>query len=104
MGRGEVRPRQPKAQYRKTYVTSLRAKNKLIVVAAKNRPCADCGRSYPSHIMDFDHVGEKNGNIAQIARSYSEAALRKEIALCEVVCANCHRDRTFKQGAWWGRR
>jgi len=61
----------------------------------KARPCADCGRSYPPFVMDFDHVnGTKN---FCIARARGGAALRRilaEVAKCEVVCANCHRART----------
>jgi len=59
------------------------------------RPCADCGRSYPAYVMDFDHVsGTKN---FCLARARSGVALRRivaEVTKCEVVCANCHRART----------
>lgn len=43
--------------------------------------------------MEYDHIGEKNFTIGETV--CSEDALRKEIALCEVVCANCHRRRTY---------
>ena len=61
----------------------------------KDRPCADCGIQYPSWVMQFDHVrGEKKFDIAQ-ASSASEKRLLEEIAKCEVVCANCHAERTY---------
>jgi hypothetical protein len=50
--------------------------------------------------MDFDHVrGEKQSNVASlVGMSASEERLRAEIAKCDVVCANCHRERTYGSG------
>ncbi len=64
----------------------------------KNRPCADCGRRYPSYVMDFDHrKGEnKMGDIGHMFGNWSFEQIRKEIEKCDIVCANCHRIRTFK--------
>ena len=63
----------------------------------KSSPCTDCGQSYPPYVMDFDHVnGIKERNISSIADG-STKMLREEIAKCELVCANCHRIRTFKR-------
>lgn len=66
---------------------------------AKARPCADCGVQYDPWIMQFDHVrGEKLMDIgAMINRSLSIRKLVAEIAKCDVVCANCHADRTYKR-------
>jgi hypothetical protein len=46
--------------------------------------------------MDFDHhaPGSKTLAIGESAL-VSTARLLAEIAKCEVVCANCHRIRTF---------
>lgn len=59
-------------------------------------PCADCGQTYPHYVMDFDHVrGEKMANVSHLARSHgSRTRLFAEIAKCDLVCANCHRERT----------
>ncbi|MEX0659320.1 MAG: hypothetical protein WD080_09315 [Egibacteraceae bacterium] len=76
-----------------------RARNRAIVEEAKNLPCADCGRRFPPFVMDFDHVrGEKLWNIAEMWGRATEPVLRAEIAKCEVVCANCHRLRTYGPG------
>jgi hypothetical protein len=32
-----------------------------LIFSYKNRPCKDCGKSYPHYVMDFDHLGEKFG-------------------------------------------
>jgi hypothetical protein len=71
-----------------------------IVKTAKDQPCADCGIRYPVYVMDFDHVrGEKQSNVASlVGMSASEERLRAEIAKCDVVCANCHRERTYGSG------
>jgi hypothetical protein len=61
----------------------------------KDVPCTDCGQRYPHYVMDFDHVGEKTINPAQIAsRGWGNERIEAELARCEVVCANCHRIRT----------
>lgn len=68
-----------------------------IIAEAKNVPCLDCRKRYPSYVMDFDHVtGDKCFNIGMAAsRNTPLAALLEEIAKCDVVCANCHRERSY---------
>lgn len=62
----------------------------------KSRPCTDYGLTYPPWIMEFDHVrGTKDFTVSTNLRSRTPAALRREAAKCEVVCANCHRNRTY---------
>lgn len=66
-----------------------------IVEAAKSRPCADCGRTFPTACMDLDHVrGKKSFVIGTAWRWLPEEKLVAEIAKCDVVCACCHRLRT----------
>jgi len=77
------------------------ARNRRAIREAKNVPCADCGRRYPPYVMDFDHrVGEKktfNLSIAAGQTRLSWAKMKAEIAKCDVVCANCHRERTYQR-------
>jgi hypothetical protein len=79
-----------------------RARIRAIIAEAKNRACADCGRHFPTCVMDFDHVrGEKKFKVAEaVQRAYglNFDRLRAEIAKCDVVCANCHRIRTASRG------
>lgn len=75
---------------------------KQMVRDAKARPCADCGIQYASWQMDFDHVkGTKSfGLSVRLTGNHSYRKILAEIAKCEVVCANCHRNRThFRQMA-----
>ena len=79
---------------------SIRAKVKLreYVRQMKSRPCADCGIQYPYYVMDFDHR-EGEEKILEMNRvSYaSMRAIKKEIEKCDVVCSNCHRERTYQR-------
>lgn len=63
--------------------------------------CADCGNADPL-VMEFDHLGNKVYNVSSMMqKGYAVSALAKEIAKCEVVCANCHRKRTYaREGSW----
>ena len=60
--------------------------------------CKDCVYNKSPYALDFDHLSDKVGNISRmLQQSISLKALDKEIAKCEVVCANCHRIRTQKR-------
>lgn len=74
------------------------------VAKLKNNPCADCGNTYPTPAMDFDHVrGTKVRGISQ-AVIYGWKPLYEEIAKCELVCSNCHRVRTHSRNTYYGKR
>lgn len=69
--------------------------------ARKDAPCADCGQRYPFYVMEFDHrEREAKKFTIGAGRSISFADLKVEVEKCDVVCANCHRIRTFEQKAW----
>jgi hypothetical protein len=63
---------------------------------AKDKPCQDCGGTFPTVCMDFDHVrGKKLFDVSQaIRRRISLVRVQAEIEKCDLVCANCHRIRT----------
>lgn len=61
-------------------------------------PCMDCKENYPYWIMDFDHLGNKEFQISNYRRHGKTLDdVREEILKCEVVCANCHRNRTHSR-------
>ena len=71
-----------------------------VMRSAKESPCADCGEVYPHYVMDFDHVrGKKLFDIANATRfvlwEKRLKLLEEEFKKCDVVCSNCHRERTF---------
>jgi hypothetical protein len=65
----------------------------------KCKPCVDCGKTYHPVQMDFDHRPGtvKLFTIGATNSSRSFDAVRAEIAKCDVVCANCHRIRTWNR-------
>lgn len=73
--------------------------NLAIIHAAKSVPCADCGVGYPVYVMQFDHLdpAAKEFNIGVIGPTASRSRLIAEIAKCDVVCANCHAERTYQR-------
>lgn len=62
-----------------------------------NKPCLDCHICYPFYILDFDHVrGPKINDIStMVAKGRSIFHIEQEIAKCDLICANCHRHRSF---------
>jgi hypothetical protein len=81
------------------YAAEHRAPRRAQINAIKvSVGCADCGyREHPA-ALDFDHLPGYTklfgiGNNPD--RSW--VSLEAEMAKCEVVCANCHRVRTFNR-------
>lgn len=70
-----------------------------MVSMRKAAPCKDCGDSFPSVCMDFDHLpgSTKRKAVAELVNSadYSVKSIFDEINKCELVCSNCHRIRTW---------
>lgn len=65
----------------------------------KDVPCKDCKQKFKPWQMDFDHVrGKKLFELSDARLTcWSRPKLLKEMAKCEVVCSNCHRDRTYQR-------
>ena len=65
----------------------------------KRKPCEDCGKSFNTWQMQFDHRGDvpKLGTIAHMIARCSRQRIMDEIAKCDLVCANCHADRTHNR-------
>ena len=87
-------------QFRKPGIKKLiskRREREELIIKSKLVPCYDCGMEFPPWIMQFDHrEGEtKKGNISLMVRkSYYVEKIKEEIKKCDVVCANCHSERT----------
>jgi hypothetical protein len=64
-----------------------------------DRPCADCGGSFPPAAMQWDHLpgAEKVADVANLMRRLCKRRILDEIAKCELVCANCHAIRTVSR-------
>ena|ERR1019366_2542947 len=64
----------------------------------KMSPCADCHVQYSPWVMDFDHRNP-NDKLFCIGGHITIAwdKIQDEIQKCDLVCSNCHRERTHKQ-------
>lgn len=62
-------------------------------------PCLHCGGTFPYYVMQFDHR-EANTKRYVVSRMPGRAGLETilaEVAKCDVVCSNCHRERTHRR-------
>lgn len=79
-------------------VSSRKEKLRQELDELKNRPCLDCGGTFPPECMDFDHVsGIKLDKVSTLFTHHSRDKVKTELQKCELVCANCHRIRTKRR-------
>lgn len=92
LGDGQKRKTGERSQKRRTEIRLMIAKIK------EDAGCIDCKIMYPYYVLDFDHVnGLKVENVGQMVYWHSVEDILKEIEKCEIVCSNCHRERTHKR-------
>lgn len=70
-----------------------RARIQKFVDGYKANSCADCGYTYPSECMDFDHISGAV-KVANVSDMHGHHTAWAEIQKCQLVCSNCHRIRT----------
>ncbi len=78
--------------------TLARQKLREYVRAKKDVPCADCNKKYPYYVMQFDHLRDKKYHISTLINLNNVQKLENELEKCQVVCANCHAERTYRRG------
>lgn len=92
----EYNKRRDKAKKYAKVNLKRKANQKYILSYLLEHPCTHCGEADPI-VLDFHHLRDKKKNIADMLSSYSLNTITKEIAKCEVLCANCHRRVTYYQ-------
>lgn len=62
--------------------------------------CMDCGGKFPYFVLDLDHRDphDKKFALNRIHLLTSWDKMVEEINKCDVVCANCHRIRSYEKG------
>lgn len=82
---------------RRTQIHERRKRLKSFVATyLQTHPCVDCGEDDPI-VLDFDHQRDKELEIANaVKQGWSIERIEKEIAKCQVRCADCHRRKTVK--------
>ena len=92
----------------------LRMRQELIEYKTRT-PCTDCGLNFPHFVMEFDHI-DGSGPLTRRLRSKGKhanrtsgphraisgpfntrASMYKAMIGCELVCANCHKARTWRR-------
>lgn len=60
--------------------------------------CSECGYKQRAEALQFDHLNpkEKYKEVSSMY-TYSLSSLKKEIAKCRILCANCHAIHTQQQ-------
>jgi hypothetical protein len=85
----------------KRQLANKRWENKKIEEFKKIKSTLKCEICNESHIacLEFHHLdpSEKEGNVGQVARSFSTKRLMEEISKCIILCANCHRKEHYKE-------
>lgn len=69
---------------------------KYIQEVKQGQVCSDCKEDYPYWMLEFDHIADdKSFTIGKFQDITSDLEkIKREIEKCEVVCANCHKNRT----------
>lgn len=85
----------------KTYQKRITKETVERVNKLKEFPCMDCGRNFPAIAMDFDHregeVKVDDISVLVCRKRASFETILQEIAKCDLVCACCHRVRTYNR-------
>lgn len=78
---------------------AVRNKTAKLQAYKMDRGCVDCGYNKWPGALQFDHLPQftKSFNIGTSAGSKTWEQLLEEISKCEIVCANCHAERTDKR-------
>lgn len=65
----------------------------------KDAPCFDCWGTFDPVCMDFDHRPGtiKSFGIGSSGFKKTREEVLAEIAKCDIVCANCHRLRSYRE-------
>jgi hypothetical protein len=72
-----------------------------LLAKLRDVPCLDCGRRFAFYVMHFDHRNgtQKRATISQMISRAGTKTILAEVAKCDIVCANCHRERTYRRRA-----
>jgi len=94
-----------KLDYNRQWREKLKNEKGRVLDWIKNKyegtPCMDCGRVFIWFVMDWDHRSDEVKEFIISLKGPLKATpdrlaqVMKEIAKCDLVCANCHRIRTY---------
>lgn len=85
--------------YAKDRAAKCRAERRELADSLKNA-CISCGYSRCKQALDFHHRdgADKDTEVSKLVKAMASVKrIMAEIAKCDVVCANCHRERHCKR-------
>lgn len=88
--------------YKVSAIPPTRAGQKYILEYLSDHPCVRCGESDRA-MLEFHHRHDeyKVGAIAFLVnRKRPLEVIEKEVAKCDVLCANCHQLETLNEQGW----
>lgn len=64
----------------------------------KTLRCCICGESHPG-VLDFHHKDpiEKDKTVSDAVVQWGRERILKEVAKCDILCANCHRKLHYEE-------
>jgi hypothetical protein len=77
----------------------LRREQTALLQELRDVPCTDCRQRFPFFAMEFDHR-DPTAKAFELTRMLGRLAteeLVEEANKCDIVCANCHRKRTYER-------
>jgi len=96
-----IRSKSQKEFLKKKSKTPTRDKlQKIIFEIKESQPCFVCNKFYKHYQMDFDHIDRetKSHSISyMISYQFSLDEILLETKKCNLLCANCHANRTIIQ-------
>jgi len=79
--------------WQRVLITSL---SEYCAYLKETTPCLDCGEYDEHYVMEFDHL-DGSQRVCSPSAAGGWGRMFREIAKCEIVCARCHRIRTWKR-------
>lgn len=62
--------------------------------------CAVC-KNNNILVLEFDHISHKKYAISELRRYASLDLLKRELSKCQILCSNCHSEKTQKDSNSW---
>lgn len=86
--------RNNKQYYLDKNVTNRKEIQSIIYDWLSTQKCKDCGIN-DVRVLEFDHLADKTASVSSLMNGRSIKRMIEEIRKCEIVCANCHKIRTY---------
>lgn len=62
--------------------------------------CYRCGYKGSVYALEFDHIDPAR-KIRDVSACQSWRQLESELELCDVICKNCHVEKSVDEGTYW---